>query len=82
LVEGARETFSDLELEEVDITRRPEVAIKYRVMAGVPERATGGCAAGAAARRRRAREGRWDLTLRVKRQGKPFELSLTEQVSR
>jgi len=33
LVEDARETFSDLELEEVDITRRPEVAVKYRVMA-------------------------------------------------
>ena len=33
MVEDARETFSDLELEEVEITRRPEVAIKYRVMA-------------------------------------------------
>lgn len=32
-MEDARETFSDLELEEVDITRRPEVAVKYRVMA-------------------------------------------------
>jgi hypothetical protein len=27
-------------------------------------------------------EGRWELRLRVRGQGKPFELSLTEQVSR
>ena len=33
MVEDARETLSDLEIEEVDITSRPEVAVKYRVMA-------------------------------------------------
>jgi hypothetical protein len=32
LIEEARSSLPDLELEEVDITERPEVAVKYRIM--------------------------------------------------
>lgn len=33
LVENARAALPDLRFEEVDITERPEVAVRYRVMA-------------------------------------------------
>jgi len=32
LIEQAKAEIADLHLEEVDITERPEVAVKYRVM--------------------------------------------------
>ena len=32
LVEEARSSLPDLELEEVDITEHPAVAVKYRIM--------------------------------------------------
>ena len=32
LIDRARSTLPDLQLEEVDITEHPEVAVRYRVM--------------------------------------------------
>lgn len=32
LIKEARSSLLDLELEEVDITERPDVAVKYRIM--------------------------------------------------
>jgi len=32
LIDRARSTLPELQLEEVDITEHPEVAVKYRVM--------------------------------------------------
>ena len=32
LIDSARSTLPDLQLEDVDITERPDVAVKYRVM--------------------------------------------------
>lgn len=32
LIEEARSSLPDLELEEVDITEHPDVAVKYRIM--------------------------------------------------